>query len=164
MHMMTDYRLQPHTRACALTGRELQPGEKFYTALFDENGAFHRRDYSAEAWEGPPEGAFSFWMGHVPSETKKARPVFDDELLLECFGRLEGQTDPHQLRFRYVVALLLVRRKRLVLDRVEEHNGVESLALHCPRTGKKHEVQNPGLADEEIATVQDEIFELLGWN
>ena len=50
-------------------------------------------------------------MNPPPDDNRK--PRFDDDLLEECFYRLDGQTDPSRVNFRYVVALLLIRRKRL---------------------------------------------------
>ena len=91
---MTEYQIQANTRRCAMTGRELQPGERFYSVLFDQSGQFLRQDYSREAWPGTPEGAFSFWTGTVPPLDGPRRPRFDDDLLLDCFHRLEGQTEP----------------------------------------------------------------------
>ena len=100
-----EYQVQPNSRRCAVTGRELQPGERFFSALVEEGHQVLRRDFSMEAWQGPPNGAFSFWTGRVPTTLEKAKPRFDDDLLEECFHRLEGQTEPGRLNFRYVVAL-----------------------------------------------------------
>src|SRR5689334_17766553 len=103
---MVDYQIQPNTRRCAVTGRELVPGEKFFSVLLEEGGAFVRHDYSQDAWEGPPEGAFSFWTGTVPAQDTSRRLRIDDDLLADCFHRLEGETEPSRINFRYVVALL----------------------------------------------------------
>ena len=35
---MTEYQIQANSRRCVLTGRELLPGEKFYSVLLDEAG------------------------------------------------------------------------------------------------------------------------------
>src|SRR5579883_530734 len=109
---MQDYQIQPNTRRCSASGRELQVGEVCYSVLVDEGGRFVRRDYGADAWQGPPPGTFGFWQGKVVSGQSARRPTFDDELLLDCFSRLEGQTEPTRLNFRYVLALLLLRRRR----------------------------------------------------
>ena len=61
---MTDYQIQPNTRHCAATGRELRPGEKFYSVLLQEGGKLIRHDYAAEAWHGPPEEVRAPWS-HV---------------------------------------------------------------------------------------------------
>ena len=160
---MIDYQIQPNTRRCFLTGRELKPGEQYYSVLLDESGQFVRHDYGAEVWQGPPEGAFSFWAGKMPASDQSKRPRIDDEMLLDCFGRLEGQTDPGRINFRYVVSLLLMRRKRLKFESARTEDGHEILRLRDARTGAQYEVVNPGLTDDEMASVQEEVLRVLGW-
>ena len=161
---MLDYQIQPNTRRCFATGRELQPGERYFSVLLDEGGKFVRRDYGADAWQGPPAGAFSFWAGRVPTAEAKKRPPIDDELLLDCFTRLDGETDPRRVSFRFVLALLLMRRKRLKLEGAAAEGGDEVLTMRCTRGGATHHVVNPRLTDEQIAEVQDEVFQVLGWD
>jgi hypothetical protein len=158
-----EYQIQPNTRRCAVTGRELQPGERYYAALIEDGAQFERRDYSADAWKGPPPGAFSFWAGRVPPPDTKARPRIDDDLLEECFHRLEGQADPSRINFRYVVALLLVRRRRFKLEAGDSDGGA-TMTVRCVRTGQTHVVINPQLSEDEMLQVQDEVFQVLGWN
>ena len=67
---MIDYEVQRCTRHCAATGRELQPGETFYSTLTAEGSQVVRHDYSVEAWQGPPEGVLGWWKSHMP----RARP------------------------------------------------------------------------------------------
>jgi hypothetical protein len=163
--MQTDFQIQASSRRCCVTGRELQTGEKFYSVLIEQAGKLVRQDYSLEAWKGPPEGTFSFWMARVNPPESKRRPPIDDEMLLDCFVRLEGQTDPGKVRFRYIVALLLLRRKRLD-DRPGKRPASgepEILVLRCVRTGEEYQVFDPCLTEQEMATVQDEVFQVLGW-
>jgi hypothetical protein len=160
---MIDYQIQPNTRRCSATGRELRPGERYYGVLLEEEGKFVRKDYSVEAWQGPPEGAFSFWMGRLAPPQGKRRPPIDDEMLLECFQRLDGQLEASRVRFRYVVALLLMRRRRLKFEETWQDGPQEVLILRCTRSGARHTVINPDLTDEELATVQEDVFQALGW-
>ena len=171
---MIDYQIQPNTRRCAVTGRELRPGDRYFTALLEEGETFLRQDFSAEAWLGPPPAAFSFWTGRVPTANEPTKPRFDDDLLEECFQRLSptaaaeepGETSvaPEKVNFRYVVALLLIRRKRFRFERTLVEHGVEKLEIVSPRTGEKHLVVNPQLTGEEMNQVQEEVFRVLGWN
>ena len=161
--MLTDYQIQPNSRRCFVSGRELKPGEAFYSVLLEEAGRFLRREYSREAWQGPPEGAFSFWMGKVPTRAQDRRPPVDDDMLLDCFARLEGQTEPARVNFRYVLALLLLRRKRLKFEDARTDGPREVLRLRSPQTRVVHEVVNPALTEEEMQAVQDEVFKVLGW-
>ena len=160
---MMEYQIQPNTRRCAITGRELQPGERFFTALREEGGQFVRQDYSADAWQGPPPGTFSFWSGRVHAADDNRKPRIDDELLMECFERLEGQEEPGRISFRYVVALLLMRRKRLRFEEARAQGEQEVLTLRCARTGAKYQVVNPRLTEEQMLAVQEEVFQVLGW-
>jgi hypothetical protein len=161
---MTDYQIQPSTRQCCVTGRTLTPGEPCYSVLLQQGSQLVRQDYSREAWQGPPPGTIGFWQGRVPAGEQDRRPPIDDDLLLECFGRLEGQEEPARVSFRYVVALLLMRRKRLKFEDVVHVNGREVLRLRCVRTRALHEVVNPELSDEEVQAVQEEVFKVLGWS
>src|SRR4051812_1656571 len=122
-----DYQIEPNSRRCAITGRELQPGERFYSVLLEEDRQLVRKDYSTEAWQGPPAGVVSFWTGHVLAGTEKAKPRFDDDLLEDCFQRLEGQAEPSRVNFRYVVALLLMRRRRFRFENSLLEAGVEKM-------------------------------------
>ena len=160
---MTDYQIQASTRRCALTGREIQPGDRYYSVLLDEGGTFVRKDYSESSWQGPPQGAFSFWKTRLGPDHKPRRLPIDDELLLECFHRLEGELQPAKVAFRFVLALLLVRRKRLRLEDIRKEEEKEILHLRCPKKGERFQAVDPGLPDDELESVQEEVFRVLGW-
>jgi hypothetical protein len=158
-----DYQIQPNSRRCAISGRELQVGERFFSALIEEDHRLIRKDFGAEAWQGPPGAAIGFWTGHVLAPDDKSRPRFDDDLLEDCFQRLDGQTEQSRINFRYIVALLLMRRRRLRFEHSVVSAGVEKMVLRCLKTGATHEVVNPRLSDDEMSQVQDEVFNVLGW-
>src|SRR5262249_41104804 len=158
----TEYQIQPNARRCSLSGRELRPGERFFSVLLEEGGKFVRRDFAAESWQGPPPGAFSFWSGRIPTAERPRPPPVDDELLMDCFGRPEGQEEASRVHFRYVLALLLLRRRRLRLEEERREEGLEILCLRCPRSGARHRVVNPGLSEQELSAVQDDVFQALG--
>lgn len=163
---MTDYEIQGPTRVCAATGRELKPGDRFYGVLFEEDGKFARRDYAADAWTEPPAGHVAYWTGRVPAADDKPRkPVVNDELLLGCFDRLKETADPDGLNFRYVAALLLMRRKRFKFeDVIRDAAGRDVLLIRDARGGTIHHVTDPRLTDEQTAAVQAEVFRVLGWD
>jgi hypothetical protein len=132
--------------------------------LLEEEGKLVRRDYAAEAWQQPPQGVIAFWSGRVPAAEQGRKLRIDDDLLTDCLQRLEGQAEPAQVNFRYVVALLLMRRKRLKFEEARAEAGQEVLKLRCARSGAEYEVVNPRLTEEEMLAVQDEVFKVLGWD
>ena len=160
---MTNYQIHGPARVCAATGRELKPGEKVFSVLRDEGGQFVRTDYTADAWPGPPAGVVAWWAGRVPDGGKPAKPVINDDLLADCFEHLSGTTDPARLRFRYVVALLLMRRKRFKFEDARKRGDRDSLVVRDARSGRRHEVEDPQLTDPEMDAVRDEVFRVLGW-
>jgi hypothetical protein len=131
--------------------------------LVQEGASLVRRDYSQEAWSGPPGGALGYWVGKIPAREPDRRPVIDDDVLLECFHRLQGQHEPAQVHFRYVVALLLMRRKRLKFEDARVADGQEILRLRCVPTRAVYEVVNPSLTDDAIQAVQEEASKVFGW-
>jgi hypothetical protein len=160
---MVDYQIQPNSRQCCVSGRPLQPGETCYSVLMVEEAKLVRKDYSREAWQGPPAGAVGHWLSKVQAADRPKRLAIDPEMLFDCFVRLEAQTEPARVNFRYVLALLLMRRKRLKFEETRTADGHEVLRLRCSQTRTIHEVVNPSLSDEAIQAVQDEVFKVLGW-
>lgn len=161
---MIEYEIQGPARICATTGRELRPGDRFHAVLAEQNGKFVRTDYAVESWTGPPPNAVAHWAGKVPAVDKPRKPVVNDDVLIDCFNRLKDTTEPDGLNFRYVAALLLMRRKRLKFDDVaRDASKRDVLILKDAKGGAIHHVVDPRLDDEQITSVQTEVFRVLGW-
>lgn len=161
---MTDYPTQSSARLCAATGRALKPGEKYFGVLAFDGDRLVRRDFSPEGWTGPPAGAFGHWAGRVPANADASRRLpIDDEMLLECFRRLSGEPEAAQQQFRYVVSLLLMRRKRFRFEDVVKNDGGDTLILRDARTGERIEVADPGLNDEQMSSMERDVYQMLGW-
>lgn len=157
---MIDYEVQRCTRRCAATGRELSVGETCYSALTADGAAVVRRDYSAEAWTGPPEGAIGWWKFIVVDPYAGRLSWAPSDVMLNYFERL--LEDPTAEDARYVSALLLVRRRVL---RVESHEqdaaGREVLVLHCSRNEADYRVPEVMPNPERVAAIQQQLAELL---
>jgi hypothetical protein len=161
---MTDYEIQGPARVCAATGRELKPGDRFHAILMEQGGKLVRTDYAAEAWVAPPANVVAHWAGRVLASDKPRKPVVNDDILLDCFDRLKDSTDLDGVNFRYVAALLLMRRKRFRFeDVIRDSTGREVLLLKDAKGSRIHQVVDPRLSDEQIAAVQTEVFRVLGW-
>lgn len=156
-------RLTP-TRRCSVTGRELKTGETFYAAVIDDGATLVRRDFAADAWPGPPEQAVAYWVGRVPATDTPARPPCDDDLLVDCLRRLDGSDDPDHVALRYVIALLLMRRKRLRLEEERDDLPGSVMVFHDAKGGGRFEIRDPGLTADDLRAAQDELFRLLGWD
>ncbi len=115
------YQIERATGRCAATGRELRPGQRIVTALIDDGRTLRRADFTEHAWQHGtrPMHVFGFWVGAVPEPNAKPRVFVDDEVLMNLLRRLEDADQPDRLAFRFVLALILMRKKLLRYDRTE---------------------------------------------
>jgi len=147
---------------CVATGRAFQEGEEFYTVLFEDGDSFRRADYSLDAWQGPPEGSFCHFKSRVPIREKKRKLLVDDELLVNFFLRLSRETAPVRVRFRFVLALILMRKRLLKYqESVAEPDGEEVWTMILPRDQSPHRVVNPKMTDDQIEGVSRELTAIL---
>jgi len=159
--MMQQWEVGSATGRCAVSGRELVQGEEFYTVLFAEGDSFRRADYSIEAWTGPPEGAFCHFKSRVPVKEAKKRLLVNDQVLIGFFERLAGETVPIRVAFRFVIALILMRKRLLKYESSGVESGVETWEMMLMRDHSRHQVVNPNLSDDEVETVSRELSAIL---
>lgn len=151
------------TRTCAQSGEVIPPETPYYSALLETDNGFDRRDYSAESWpEIDRAEFFSFWKnkGYSPKADKK--PPVDYERLLSFFDALAGAEERSKRLLRYVVALVLVRRRKLRLDDMgRTEQGEDRLVLFDRRDGGKTvEVLSPEATREELSETQEKLNRL----
>jgi hypothetical protein len=168
--MLLDFEVQRCTRCCAATERALEPGDECYSVLEVAGAEVVRKDYSPEAWKGSPEAAFGWWKSRVPEPTAKKIKLAPNDVLLELFDQLADKTEQQDLR--YVLALLLVRRRVLRVevandgpsDKVGEtdlHEPTEIMTLYCPKRDSTCEVAVAMPSSERIDEIQQQLSELL---
>lgn len=158
--VMEPYQVHRCTRECAATGRQLVPGEEVYSALIPDGGGWKRLDYSASSWQGPPDGAIGWWKSQVPDPSAKRPGLAPNEVLLDLLQQWAEQPEAAQLR--YVLALLLVRRRVLRWeDEQSDPSGRQVLVLYCPRRETTYEVPVVPPAEGELEQIQQELSRLV---
>lgn len=169
------YPLSRPTGVCAASGRSLAVGERFIAVLVEMPGSdvMQRQDFAVDAWENgarpmAPGRVFATWRSVMPelSAPKKLLVMGDDELL-DLFEQLSESTDQKKLAFRYVLALLLVRRKLLRYSGVRGRGpGSKMLVSRKPTAPGAEmptlEVIDPGLDEETLSGAMQQIGELMG--
>jgi len=146
---------------CAATGRVFEEGEEFYTVLFEDGDSFKRVDYCLDAWEGSPEGAYCHFKTRVPVKEKRKKLLVDNELLVNFFVRLANDTQPVRVHFRFVIALILMRKRRLRYERSVVDGGAEVWDMTLVHDQSKHRVNNPRLTDDQIEEVSRQLSAIL---
>ena len=163
-----EWELESSTGRCTISGRTLKEGEEFFTVLFEEGESFRRIDYSLEAWQGPPEGCFCSFKTRVPVKGKPKKLLVDNELLVDFFLRLAEEKELLRIQFRFVLALILMRKRLLRYEDSAVEEGTEIWAMTLSRDQSRHRVVNPHLTDDQIEAVSRELSAILhsdmdGW-
>jgi len=135
----SQYEIERPTLVCGVTGRELVEGEPYVATLVETSEAelaamssaeqarhalgLKRVDVSMEAWEADAalrERAFCWWKTKVPTAgERKQKLLVDDSALMQLLERLADAESEERLAFRFVLALILLRKKLLRHDRTE---------------------------------------------
>jgi hypothetical protein len=170
--MTGSYDLGRASNACAATGEPLTPGSPIVAALVDVPGEedLARVDTLASAWDRGlhPSGLFAFWRTTVPPVGHKPKAIIDDESLLDLFQSLDpapdAPADDRRLVFRYILALLLIRRRRLAM---KPDTGAADGILRARIRGAEEgapdiEVAIPSLDAESLAAATDQLSTLIG--
>lgn len=133
-----------------------------YSVLREVDGETIRLDYSEQGWTGPPEGTIGHWRCRVPPpESEKPKPL-DPDSLLEHFERMLESANPAQEQMCYVIALLLMQKRRLQLEGTQFRDDVAYLQFIGHRGEGPFEVRDQQLTGEEIASLQASLNQHLG--
>lgn len=155
-----DYQVHRCTRHCTASGREIQPGEMFYSTLVVQGADVIRHDYAADAWSGPPEGVLGWWQSTLPSGNAKRVRWAPNDVMLDLVEELSGS--PERADMCYVLALLLVRRRVVRLEETEhDAQGREVSVLYCSRRETTYRVPTVIPSDERVVAIQQELADLL---
>ncbi len=158
---MSNYEIAHQTGVCAITQRTLHPGEKFYAVLFDTPDGFERRDYSTEAWENPPENYFSYWKSRVPQKQEKKRLLVNNDVMVDLMFRLADREEEVKQHFRFVLSLILMRKRLLKYEQTVHEEGIEYWHMRLTRDQSIQAIVNPRMTDDQIAAVSAELGAIL---
>ncbi|HZZ29904.1 MAG TPA: hypothetical protein VFE46_18045 [Pirellulales bacterium] len=155
-----EYETARCTRRCVTTGRELRPGEVFYSVLLAEGSKLVRQDYSAEAWQGAPEKAVGWWKAEMPAREGVRMHWAPNDVMLDLLEQLAD--DSARADMRYVLGLLLVRRRVCRLENTKrDEGGHETLVLFCPRREQEYRVSVIPPDETRSKEIQEELAGLL---
>jgi hypothetical protein len=166
--MQQNWSIRSRAHTCALTGRPFEDGESFHTTIYfdpDENG-YVRRDVCAEAWaqeveQRKPVAAWKTIYSRVLAEAKpEITPKESAQALLQRFIE-EG--DPRTENARYILALMLERKRQLHQTAEKEIDGAKMLFYENRKTGEIFIVRDPELKLSEMADMQEEVATLLAF-
>jgi len=159
---MENWKIRKPLGQCSGTNKEFQPGEEYYAALVETDEDLQRRDYCAEYWHSEKPDVYCFWKTRLAESDRKKRRLFvDDRMLMSFFERLGRETEQEKLNFRFVVALILMRKKILKYDSSKVEKDTEIWRLRVTGENRCVDVVNPSLNEEQVEQLASQIGEIL---
>ena len=159
--MAREYEIQNASGCCGKCGRELAGGEEFTAALFEAEDGFRRQDLCMSCLQAAGDevtGAYSVWQSRVPTPEQPKNRFVGDEVLIDFFEKLRDSEEATKINFRFVLALMLMRKKLLVYDGSRrDDDGGEVWTMHFRKQDTPVEVIHPEMGPGQIAAVTAEL-------
>lgn len=173
-----NYSVSRSSGVCAFTGEPLNVGDPIVAVLVEHPGEdeLKRVDFSARAWADghrpeAPARVFGVWKSRVPDSVKPTRPLIDDAEALDLFEQLGAVTEPRRVAFRFLLALVLMRKKILIYEGgrpVDNKHGVPGeLRVRVKGTPPPPEgpepivVIDPGLDEDALEAAKEELAQVM---
>lgn len=147
---------------CRVCGRDLLPGDKIMAALRETPAGFERLDISLDCWpQFDRKDLLAFWQTTIPQHEAKKKLFVDDQVLCELFERLKDTTEPAKLNFRFVLGLILMRKRMLVYESSRDENGQDLWTVRLKGREDRLDLLNPRLNEQQVAEVSQQLGEIL---
>ena len=151
---------------CAVTGHPIGADEKFMAALRETPAGFERVDVSMPAWpDFDRKDVVAFWQTTMPKHETKKKLFVDDEVLCQLFERLSDVQEPAKLNFRFVLGLILMRKRMLIYETTRHEGGDgndrELWTVRFKGREDRLDLLNPRLTEEQVGEVSQQLGEIL---
>jgi len=158
---MADWEIKKTLGQCYGTGNEFEVGQEYFSALVETDEGFQRRDFSVDYWDSEKLTVYCFWKTKRPDVERKKQIFVDDEMLMTFFERLAEETEQDKINFRFVLTLILMRKRKLKYDSSEIKQGQELWTLRVTGENRNVEVVNPNLTEDQIAELSLQMGQIL---
>ena len=164
--MAREYNISKTDCLCRGCQKHLEPGCELVATVREVGEELQRQDFCLDCWSQRAQHdeaeLLGVWHGRVPTAAEKKKLLVDDELLVNLFQRLEQADTPAKVNFRFVLALILMRKKLLIYDRSRPTpEGGEVWTMHVKGSEEPLEVIDPHLDADQIAEVSQHLGAIL---
>jgi hypothetical protein len=158
----TDWQMPRRSNTCHLCGHEFAIGETFAVSLLEAAQGYDRRDYCQACAPAEELDRLATWKTtrREPATPKRGQP-FDREAVFALFRQVTTAQDPAQDQFRFVLALLLWRKKVLKFEDTVPADTGEVWRFRAPHTGDEFQVPHPPLDETEVEQLSRQVEQLL---
>ena len=147
---------------CAVSGEPIMADQKFMAALRETDLGFERLDISTAHWDSfDKQNIIAFWKTTMPHAEAKKKLFVDDEVLCSLFERLADVAEPSKLSFRFVLGLILMRKRMLVYECTRQEGDREIWSMRFRGREDRLDLLNPQLTEDQMQDVSRQLGEIL---
>jgi hypothetical protein len=159
---MADWEIKKTLGQCSGTEKEFEVGEEFVAALVQTDEGLQRLDFSTDYWNKNQPEVFCFWRTKMVDPDQKKKLFIDDAMLMAFFDRLAEETDPEKINFRFVLTLILMRKRKLKYDGCTiDDDATEVWSLKVTGQDRFAKVTNPHLTEEQVEGLTAQMGQIL---
>ncbi len=158
---MSEWEIDKPLGQCYGTGRKIEYGEEYFGALAVTEQGLQRRDFCADYWLSQKPEVFCYWKTRMPHPGQKKARFVDDDMLMAFFERLAAENEQEKINFRFVLALILMRKRRLKYDSSQTSDNKEIWRLRVTGDKEVVEVINPHLDEAQIEQLSSQMSRIL---
>jgi hypothetical protein len=147
---------------CVVCQTQIPAGQPLMAALKETPTGFERFDVCLNDWPAfDKAGLIGFWKTTMPLVEQKKKLFVDDEVLCQLFERIADTTEPAKLNFRFVLGLILMRKRLIIYENTRVGEGREIWQVRFKGREELMDLLNPKLDESQIQDVSNQLGEIL---
>ena len=155
---MADWKITKKVEGCARCEHGFEEGERHFSLLMFDEEHLGREDRCGPCFSDDqdlPEDLV-FWRTRKRIKPKRGLAV-DFDSIEKLFLALEGREEPRLAELRFLLSLLLMRKRRIKMVRVKRTDAGEFMICRRPRRDDVYRVQVFDLTSERAAELKAEL-------
>ena len=147
---------------CVVCQTPIEPQQPLMAALKETPIGFERLDICLNCWPTfDKTDLIGFWKTSMPLVEQKKKLFVDDEVLCQLFERLADATEPAKLNFRFVLGLILMRKRLIVYESSRNEETREIWQVRFKGKEEIFDLLNPRLDESQVLDVSNQLGEIL---
>lgn len=147
---------------CSRCARRFEAQQQFIAVLLEKPAGFQRADCCLECWrQHDRTDVLAFWQTVMPQPQQRKKLFVDDALLCDLFERLADVTEPAKVDFRFVLGLILMRKRLLIHEATQQEATRNVWIVRLKGREQALKLTDPGLDEDRIRQVSAELAQIL---
>jgi hypothetical protein len=165
---MIDWNIQARAHACQACQKPFVDKQPFHTLLFDERQGYHRLDICEDCWKAQygqgavdKKGFISHWQSAYTPPPAAAPEAIQKDTAETLLRKLVEQNAPEHAGARYILAVMLERKRILKVKTQLVENGTRIFIYEHGKSGDLFSIPDPKLELNHLEQVQKDVAHLL---